>query len=451
MENGRDGSRAVLAAALTVGFGTVVGMWLVGFVTHLPGLRPPAVVIAVLLLAIQALGGWIAGRIGGGSMWVGALAGLFTGLVNLLIVGSVVSSLPAEGAGGSELVPNWAVIAAGSVAFSTIVGLIAGAIGLKGAPHGAATREEWLWRFALVTVSAAMPVLLSGGLVTSTGTGLAVPDWPTSYSANMFLYPLSKMTGGIYYEHAHRLFGSLIGFTTLVLMIFMFIVERRGWVKVLGVLAFVMVCAQGVLGGVRVTSATTVSEVPSPEALSDNRMSLALAALHGTTAQIFFGFLCALAVVLSPAWQGHDGSVARETETRLRPMGVALVAALMVQLALGSVTRHFQHAHAMLTHIGFALVVIVLACLVGFRAGGGAFDHLPMVKRLGKSLVHAVGLQAALGVATLLVVFPYEPGRQDPAYAVIIATSHQATGALLMGCAWALAAWGLRLGTRAAA
>ena len=74
-------------------------------------------------------------------------------------------------------------------------------------------------------------------MVTSKNVGLAVPDWPTTFGYNMFLYPLSRMTGAVYYEHAHRLFGSLVGLTTLVLAAHLLRVERRAWVKRLAVVA----------------------------------------------------------------------------------------------------------------------------------------------------------------------------------------------------------------------
>jgi cytochrome c oxidase assembly protein subunit 15 len=420
-------------------------MWLVGFVTHLPALRPPAALIAILLIAVQAAGAFVAGRIASTTRppILGAVAGLVTGLINMLIVGSVVASLHEA----NTLRPGWLAVLLGTLGFSAALGAIGALIGARtlrtDLAANPADTSRWLGRFAMVTVAAAFPVLLSGGLVTSTGTGLAVPDWPTSYNANMFLYPLAKMTGGIYYEHAHRLFGSLIGFTTLILLVFILIAERRAWVKAIGGLAFLFVCGQGILGGIRVTSATTVAETPSPDQLADNTGSLALAAVHGTTAQIFFGLLCAITIILSPWWK-RIGQDRDHHDTLLRPFALALVGALCIQLVLGSVTRHFQHSHALLTHIAFAMVVLVLACLTGFRASG-KHAGTPPLRILGKALVHTVGLQAALGMATLLAVFPYVKGQPDPAYAVILATAHQATGALLMGTAWALAALALRV------
>src|SRR5256885_6731333 len=64
---------------------------------------------------------------------------------------------------------------------------------------------------AIVTAAATLVLILFGGLVTNTGAALAVPDWPTTFGYNMFLYPWSEMIGGIFYEHSHRLIGSVVG------------------------------------------------------------------------------------------------------------------------------------------------------------------------------------------------------------------------------------------------
>jgi cytochrome c oxidase assembly protein subunit 15 len=305
-------------------------------------------------------------------------------------------------------------------------------------------RRAWLPVFAMVTVASALPVLLSGGLVTSTGTGLAVPDWPTSYNANMFLYPLSKMTGGIYYEHAHRLFGSLVGLTTLTLAVFTLIADRRTLQRVLAVGALVFVGFQGVLGGVRVTSATVVSDELSEATLADNKGSLALAAFHGVSAQVFIAFLCVVACVLSERWRRSETEGAARADSGLRSGALLALLAIIGQLVLGSVSRHFQQPHAAYTHAVFGLVVLSLCSVAGFRAAGRHRDE-PVLRMLGPAVSHTSILQFLLGVATFLAVLPYEKGKVDPAYAVVIATAHQGLGAVLLGSTAMLVLWSRRL------
>src|SRR5437773_6941743 len=95
----------------------------------------------------------------------------------------------------------------------------------------------WLHRFALLTAAASLLLICAGGIVTSKGVGLAVPDWPNTYGYNMFLFPPSKWIGGIFYEHTHRLLGALVGLLTTMLAVWLWFSERRWWVRRLGILA----------------------------------------------------------------------------------------------------------------------------------------------------------------------------------------------------------------------
>src|SRR4051794_9133744 len=78
---------------------------------------------------------------------------------------------------------------------------------------------NWLHRFAWLTLVATLLLICSGGMVTSKGVGLAVPDWPTTFGYNMFLFPVSKWVGGIFFEHTHRLIASTVGLLTIILAI----------------------------------------------------------------------------------------------------------------------------------------------------------------------------------------------------------------------------------------
>ena len=106
--------------------------------------------------------------------------------------------------------------------------------------------------WAVLTAVLTFVLLCTGGLVTSHGAGMAVPDWPNSFGYNMFLFPISRWVGGIFYEHTHRLIASGIGMMTVVLSIALWLVEPRRWVKVFAVAALIAVFLQGVLGGLRI-------------------------------------------------------------------------------------------------------------------------------------------------------------------------------------------------------
>src|SRR5437016_5907679 len=109
-----------------------------------------------------------------------------------------------------------------------------------------------LHRFVLFTACCTACLIFVGGLVTSTESGLSVPDWPTTYGWNMFAFPFSKWVGGIFYEHSHRLLASFVGFLTVILAGWTWFKESRAWVRWLAVGALGTVIMQGVIGGLTV-------------------------------------------------------------------------------------------------------------------------------------------------------------------------------------------------------
>src|ERR1051325_4141021 len=113
--------------------------------------------------------------------------------------------------------------------------------------------HPWLNKFAWLTAVMTFLLLGLGGLVTSHEAGLAVPDWPTSYGYNMFLFPVHFWRANILYEHTHRLLASFVGLLTTILAVWLWLREPRRWLRWLGVTASLAVVLQGVLGGLRVT------------------------------------------------------------------------------------------------------------------------------------------------------------------------------------------------------
>src|SRR5262249_62363693 len=105
-------------------------------------------------------------------------------------------------------------------------------------------------RLAVVTAAATGVLIVFGGLVTNTGAALAVPDWPTTFGHNMFLFPPSGMVGGVFYEHSHRLLGALVGLLTLSLAATLW--RAGGRLRGLGLAAVAAVLLPGVVRGVRV-------------------------------------------------------------------------------------------------------------------------------------------------------------------------------------------------------
>jgi len=114
------------------------------------------------------------------------------------------------------------------------------------------TRHPWLDRFGWLTAAATFLLLGLGGLVTSHEAGLAVPDWPTSYGYNMFLFPMRFWQCNIFFEHTHRLLASFVGLLTGILAVWLWLRDPRSWLRWLGAGAFFAILLQGLLGGLRV-------------------------------------------------------------------------------------------------------------------------------------------------------------------------------------------------------
>src|SRR5262245_6475671 len=153
-----------------------------------------------------------------------------------------------------------------------------------------------LHRFATFLTGCTVLLVLAGSLVTSTDSGLSVPDWPTSYGWNMFTFPPSKWVGGILYEHGHRLIASSVGFLTILLVLWLWLSERRRWVKWLGVAALGVVVAQGILGGL-----TVLFFLPT-----------AISTAHAGLAEIFLCLVASIALMTSPGWIKGEAAASGE-------------------------------------------------------------------------------------------------------------------------------------------
>src|SRR5688572_30132634 len=106
--------------------------------------------------------------------------------------------------------------------------------------------------FALLVAASTAVLIFAGGMVTSTGSGLAVPDWPNTYGWFMWTFPIEHWVGGIFYEHTHRLIASIVGFLIVVLAAWLWWSEPRAWLRRLGYVAVAAVVTQGLLGGLTV-------------------------------------------------------------------------------------------------------------------------------------------------------------------------------------------------------
>ena len=183
-----------------------------------------------------------------------------------------------------------------------------------------------LHRIALLTAVVTFPLIFMGGLVTSHQAGLAVPDWPNSFGYNMFLFPIHRWEGGIFFEHVHRLMASVVGMVAVVLCAWAWLTRTRPRLRWLATAVLAGVIFQGVLGGLRVIW-----------------VNLDLAIVHGCVAQAFF-CLTALMAVMSSRWWGEARDLSESSEARdgkrLVLAGTLAVACIYSQLIIGAVMRH---------------------------------------------------------------------------------------------------------------
>jgi cytochrome c oxidase assembly protein subunit 15 len=272
-------------------------------------------------------------------------------------------------------------------------------------------------RFAVLTAAATWVLLFLGGLVTSTGSGLAVPDWPLSFGQ---VFP--PMVGGVLYEHGHRMAASAVGFLTLILTVWTVAREPRAGVRTLGVVMLVAVVVQGLLGGV-----TVLYKLP-----------LAVSVTHACLAQAFFCLAVTMAVVTSPGWDAH-GPLPRAPRGGIRLLATCATGAVFVQLVLGALTRHSGAGLAIpdfplafgrlvppfdtaLIAIHFAHrvgAVVVSACVLGLAAT--IMRHERRLAGLAGLALVLLAVQIALGASIIWTQ-----------RAVVPTTTHLVVGAALL-------------------
>lgn len=278
-----------------------------------------------------------------------------------------------------------------------------------------------LHRYAVAVACATFVLVVVGGLVTSTGSGLSVPDWPLSFGT---LFP--RMEGGVRFEHTHRLIAAAVGALTVVLAVWLARREPRRWVRGLGFVTVGAVILQGVLGGL-----TVLFKLPTP-----------ISVAHASLAEVFFGLTAALALVTSPRWLSPPPSLPDADAPSTRALALTTATAIYVQILLGALVRHTGAALVIPDFpLAFGrLVPPITSPLVAYqlahRAGATVVSLFvlwtavrvlrrhgaePLLRRPALALLALLGFQILLGGLTIWT-----------RKAVVPTTAHVATGALLL-------------------
>lgn len=247
----------------------------------------------------------------------------------------------------------------------------------------------WLRRFTKFVALSTLFLIFAGAMVTSTGSGLAVPDWPNTYGWFMFAFPLKKMVGGIFYEHGHRLIASTVGFLVIIQAIALQKREPKRFVRTLGWLALAAVVTQGILGGLTVRFFLPTS----------------ISVAHAGLAEIFFCLTVAIAFFTSDffnrarAYEKGDAPVALTT---------GLVVLVYSQILIGAVMRHLGAGLAIPdfpTSFGRVIPEITsLGVAVNFAHRVGAFSVAALVLVIAFQLMRFEREHPLRIIATFLVI-----------------------------------------------
>ena len=443
--------------ALVVGVGVTVSMWIAWFLLHMPGVRADTGVATPILGGVLLIGLMLGvsrtGRARPG--WqIGLVAGLVSGVLNLLLLGMQIVEQPettdqmADAA--NKLRPNGALVVVGFMVLSAVSGVIAGGVGgALRSPRSGTDAQGWLGRLGVVSVLSMLPLLAVGGAVTGAEAGMSVPDSVTSYGAVSFLFPLSLMgEDRIFLEHSHRLLGSLVGLVTLIWAIYASVVDRRAAMKAFTWGVWILVVVQGVFGIIRVGEDLRVVGV-----------------VHGVFAQIVFILAVGVAAAQTKAYLGAPATLDDETRRaarRARRFAVVTLTAVFIQLVFGALYRHLgadKGIHALYAHIGWSFVVFAMIIVCGILCMKGSRESAVggTLRRVGVLQHGLVSWQFLLGWAALGMAPPGKADRPIPSaeelasaapiagVEAIMTTAHQASGALLFASVMLAAVWSRRL------
>ena len=346
--------------------------------------------------------------------------------------------------------------------------------------------RPWLHRLAVLTAVTTFILICMGGLVTSTDSGLAVPDWPTTFGYNMFLYPLSKTVSGFLFSVDPNLQADLntgnlsvklrqalekneISVSENVIIS----TETQGsrWTladkanertytliksgerldvyvhgvlyehshrligSIVGFLTIALMVAiwakderkwmkwLGVIALVAVIAQGVMG------GLRVTNLSRVLAIIHACFAQAFFGLTAGLVLFTSRPWLQTSVEVETTDFTRLRNLSLITLGLIYIQFIFGAILRHT--GNRLDAHLLFAGLVTIHIFLLLRRI---LRDHPenPSLVRFALLLSGLLAVQLILGIGAYLVEFTAFAAGVPSVAGVIITTAHVAIGALML-------------------
>jgi cytochrome c oxidase assembly protein subunit 15 len=269
----------------------------------------------------------------------------------------------------------------------------------------------WLHRYAIVLSVCTLFLVMAGASVTSKQAGLSVPDWPLSYGQVM-----PPMTGGVLFEHGHRMAGTTVGLLTIGLLVWILIAEKRSWMRKLGWVMLAWVSVVGLLGGLTVKLLT-----PPP-----------VSVLHTCLAQLFFSLTVAMCLFTSKSWMDGPEMVDDHGWPSMRSLAIVLPVVVLAQVALGAGFRH--GALGVMPHLIGAMVVIMVLLIMG----AFVLQQFPTHRTLRPAAIALITIgftQVFLGILALIARMV---STQPTTQVVIVTVAHVAVGAMTLASSIAL-------------
>ena len=346
--------------------------------------------------------------------------------------------------------------------------------------------HPWLHRLALLTAVTTFILICMGGLVTSTDSGLAVPDWPTTFGYNMFLYPLSKTVSGFLFAVDLNLQADLdnnnlslelrkalekneISVSENVIIS----TEEQGsrwkladkanertytliksdeWLNVyvhgvlyehshrligsiVGFLTIVLMVALWVkdarkwMRWLGVIALVAVIAQGVMGGLRVTNLSKVLAIIHACFAQAFFALTASLVLFTSRSWLQTSVKVETTDAARLRNLNLITLGLIYIQFIFGAMLRHT--GTRLDAHLLFAGLVTIHIFLL-LRRILKNYPEQPILVRLILLLSGFLAVQLTLGFGAYLAEFTAFGEGVPPVAGVIITTAHVAIGALML-------------------
>ncbi len=253
--------------------------------------------------------------------------------------------------------------------------------------------SRWPHRWAWLLACATFPLIWVGGLVTTTGAGMAFKDWLTSDGHFMLFYPWLDSEGDKFVEHGHRLLGATVGMLSMALVAVCYVCESRSWLRKYSLVLLAGVILQGLLGGMRV--------------MFDERT---LALIHGCTGPAFFALCVGMVVVTSQWWQEVTPIFATPDTKKFLRFAVLTTVLAYTQLVVGAFVRHSPHLTGDAAGVIFQTAVyfhVLLALAITVQVGMLTWHAFRNRLERGRSLALAtlIGLQVLLGASTWMVKY----------------------------------------------